>query len=588
MSSEFENNDQKIDLTNLGQFYSPINMDNYCPSQASFETNDLSHNNQKVMKKKEIISCSPDIINKKTLKVKFEKVSNRINGSFGKKNNNNTSYNMSRNDNNMNENTTISTIDDKNISNSIEEKSKMSKIKELMTCFLCHEKVCNPRICPNCFKIACEECLKKWFNNKNNKKCFNCHTNITLERMIFIPVINNISNILNKITFEIKNDSSLVFRQLNSKKTYNNLNKNRINKKSYTDSNRSNISCCTMGNLKQKSPNNSLDLRNCFAKTNHRKLPNSISEAPLSYVSKNDSIYNEHCQIHPDQLLFYYCVDCEKSYCRTCFVFFGQEKNNHNGHQILDYEKFKNKNNLELLKQTKDLKENSDKINFFINQYEYLKNCYLNEKEIVNKYLKSFINSYNEKIDQNIRKLNDLINNYKNYNQQINKARENIKKYYTIKSPELNINQMNILNDIKKTNNFLYTNDIDNFPNLSPKFLFNIYHSELKHFDIIDNNFRFKAKLGNSKYNLVVLRKENEIQIYIYYPIEKAPQNKKSILPYVYLKREDNNWELIELKEFLAYNGHNYFIKRFNAEFFCEMNSYIKIKGILYENFFVS
>ena len=588
MSSEIGNNEQKIDLTNLGQFYSPITLDNYCPSQETFETNNLSQKKKKVVKSKDNISCSPDFINNKTtLKVKFEKVSNRINESFGKKDNNN-SYNMSRNDNNMNENTTISTMDDKNISNSIEEKSKMNKIKELMTCFICHEKVSNPRICPNCSKIACEECLKKWFNNKNNKKCFNCHNSITLEKMVCIPVINNISNILNKITFDIKNDSSLVFRQLNSKKTYNNLNKNRMSKKSYADSNRSNISCCTMGNIKQKSPNNSLDLRNCFKQAKHRKFPNSISETPLSNISKNESIYKEHCPVHPDQLLFYYCVDCEKSYCRTCFVFFGQEKNNHIGHQILDYEKFKNKNNFELLKQTKDLKENNNKINIFINQCEYLKSCYLNEKEIVNNYVKSFINSYNEKIDENIKKINDLINNYKNYNHQINQTRENIKKYYSTKSPEININQMNLLNDVKKTNNFLYTKDFDNFADLSPKFLFNIYHSELKHFDIIDNNFRFKTKLDNSKYSLVVLRKENEIQIYIYYPTEKEPHNKKSILPYVYLKRKDNNWELFELKEFLTYNGHNYFIKRFNAECFCELNSYIKIKGVLYENFFVS
>ena len=405
--------------------------------------------------------------------------------------------------------------------------------------------------------------------------------------MVFIPVINNISNILNKITFDIKNDSSLVFKQLNAKKTYNNLNKNRMNKKSNADSNRSNISCCTMGNIKQKSPNNSLDLRNCINQTKHRKFPNSISETPLSYISKNEPIYKEYCPVHPDQLLFYYCVNCEKSYCRTCFVFFGQEKNNHIGHQILDYEKFKNKNNFELLKQTKDLKENNNKINIFINQCEYLKNCYLNEKEIVNNYVKSFINSYNEKIDENIKKINDLINNYKNYNQQINQTRENIKKFYSTKSQEININQMNLLNDVKKTNNFIYTKDIDNFADLSPKFLFNIYHSELKHFDITDNNFRFKTKMDNSKYSLVVLRKENEIQIYIYYPTEKETQNKKSILPYVYLKRKDNNWELFELKEFLTYNGHNYFIKRFNAECFCELNSYIKIKGVLYENFFV-
>ena len=581
MSTRVVNNERKIDLANLGQFYRPITFYNYCPAQTSFENNDLSQNNPKVMKKIENISCSPNIINNSnTIKVKFENMSNRINESFGKKNSNN-SYNISRNDN-MNENTTISTKDDKIINSSIEEKTKMSKIKELMTCFLCHEKVIHPKICPNCFKIACEECLKKWFINKNNNKCFFCHKNITLEKMIFIPVINNISNILNKITFDIKNDSSLVFKQLNSKKTYNNLNK--INKNNNVESNKSNISCGTTGNLIKKSPNNSLDLRNCYKKVKQRKFPNSISESPFSYASKKETAYNENCQIHPDQLLFYYCVDCEKSYCRTCFVFFGQEKNNHNGHQIIDYEKFKNKNNFELMKATKDLKENNIRINFLINQCERLKSCYLNEKEIVNNYIKSFIKNYNEKIDENIKKINDIINNYKKYIQQINKTRESIKKYYSAKN---DFNQASLLKEIKKVNNMKYRKDIDSFGDLSPKFFFNTYLSDMMSYDIVDKDFRFKTKLGDSKYNLVVLKKENEIQIYIYYPIEKGTQIKKSILPYVYLKKKDDNWEMLELKEFLTYNGHNYFIKRYDAETFCRINSCIIIKGVLYENYFV-
>jgi len=579
MSTKVVNNERKIDLAILGQFYSPINFDNYCQSQTSFETNDISQNNPKVIKKIDNISCSPNVVsNTNTIKVRGEKKSNGTNESFGKKNSNN-SYNISRNDNNMNENTTISTLDDKNINSSNEEKTKMSKIKELMTCFLCHEKVIHPKICPNCFKIACEECLKKWFINQKNKKCFFCHKDITLEKMIFIPVINNISNILNKMTFDIKNDSSFVFKQLNSKKTYNNLNK--INKNNNAESV---ISSSTKGNLMRKSPNNSLDLRNCFKKAKYRKLQNSITESPFSSATKKETVYKENCQIHPDQLLFYYCVDCEKSYCRTCFVFFGQEKNNHNGHRIIDYEIFKSKNNLELLKAIKDLKENNININFYINQCECLKNCYLNEKEIVNNYIKTFIKNYNEKIDENIKKVNDLINNYKKCIQQINKTRENIKNYYSTKN---DVNQASLLKEIKKVNNMEFIKDIDSFADLSPKFYFNTYHSDLKIYDIVDKNFRLKTKLGDSKYNLVVLKKENEIQIYIYYPIEKGVQIKKSILPYVYLKKKDDNWEMIELKEFLAYNGHNYFIKRYDAETFCRTNSCIIIKGVLYENFFV-
>jgi hypothetical protein len=582
MSTRIVNNERKIDLANLGQFYRPINFFNYCPGQASLEAKDLPQDNPKVGKKIENLSCSPNVVNNaKTLKVKFENISNGINESFGKKNTNN-SYNVSRNDNNMNENTTLSTMDDKNINCSIEEKTKMNKIKELMTCFLCHEKVIKPKICPNCFKIACEECLKKWFINKNNKKCFFCHKDITLEKMIFIPVINNISNILNKITCDIKNDSSLVFKQLNPKKTYNNL--NNINKNNNVEPNKSNISCNTTGNLMKKSTNNSLDLRNCYKKVKRRKFPNSIGESPFSYASKKETTYSENCQTHPDQLLFYYCVDCEKSYCRTCFVFFGQEKNNHNGHQIIDYEKFKNKNNFELMEAIKDLKENNIKINFLINQCECLKNCYLNEKEIVNNYIKSFIKNYNEKIEENIKKINDIINNYKKYIQQINKTRENIKKYYSTIN---DINQASLIKEIKKVNSMEYTKSIDSFADLSPKFFFNTYLSDLMSYNIIDKNFRLKTKLGDSKYNLVVLRKENEIQIYIYYPVEKGTKIKKSILPYIYLKKKDDNWEMFELKEFLTYNGHNYFIKRYDAETFCPINSYIIIKGVLYENFFV-
>ena len=97
----------------------------------------------------------------------------------------------------------------------LKKKIKLSKLKEMIICFLCHEKVNKPKICPNCFKIACEECLKKWLINYNNNKCFNCNKNIKLDDMITIPIVNNISNLLNRVTYEIKNDSHLVLNEKN-------------------------------------------------------------------------------------------------------------------------------------------------------------------------------------------------------------------------------------------------------------------------------------------------------------------------------------------------------------------------------------
>ena len=251
----------------------------------------------------------------------------------------------------------------------------------------------------------------------------------------------------------------------------------------------------------------------------------------------------------------------------------------------------KERDNFELLKQIRQLKENSDKIIGFINKCEKIKNCYNFEREMVNKYIKSLINNYNEKIEKNIKLINDLINNYKKYIEQINKERENIQKYYSGKT---NINaktEINIINDIAKLNKvcFLKIDNEDVFANLSPKLLFNIYNTDLKSFDIKDKYYRFKLKLNNSKYNLVVLKKEKEIQIYIYYTIEKEKEipKKKFIFPYIYLNKNINNWEIFELKESLTYNGNHYFIRRFNPENFCDINSCIKIKGILYESFFV-
>ena len=82
------------------------------------------------------------------------------------------------------------------------------------------------------------------------------------------------------------------------------------------------------------------------------------------------------------------------------------------------------------------------------------------------------------------------------------------------------------------------------------------------------------------------MRKENEIQIYIFYPVEQILK-KKLILPFVYLRKKDNSWELYELKEFLVYKEKNYFIKRFNVNNFCKENSFIKIKAVLYESSFI-
>ena len=55
---------------------------------------------------------------------------------------------------------------------------------------------------------------------------------------------------------------------------------------------------------------------------------------------KQLSKYQDFCPNHPNEKLFYYCLDCNKGYCQTCFVFFGEEKDRHLRHDIREIKPF--------------------------------------------------------------------------------------------------------------------------------------------------------------------------------------------------------------------------------------------------------
>jgi len=584
--SEEINNEKKINLSSLGQFYKPItgNFSTIIKSSLKSSFNSISNKNQSQIN---VISDPNHILRtKKTIKERISR-SSRINESIFKKTNN--SYNLSRC-----ENTTLSTIDNRSsLSIGDEEKIKINKIKELMVCFLCNKSLVLPRICPNCRKIACDECLKKWFIAENNSKCFFCNSDMNINKMIIIPIINNISNILYKMNNNgVINSSNIIFNSVkhieikdknskdgNKKNTYNNIFENFASR---NDNNSLKMKNMTINNPKDA---NTIYLYNILKKLKKKKTKNSIGKIPYVHKSNKEFSLPPNCPTHPDQPLFYYCQDCEKSYCRTCFVFFGQEKNNHIGHKIIDYEKFKKINNNDLLNYNKTLNEKYDEIKNIIKKCEDLKNCYSLEKEIVNKYIKYIVNKYNEKMELNITRINELINNYKKYIEQIKEVQDDIKKYKS-NDERNNLYEVNLYINVSKIKNLEYSKNIDIYSNLSPILLFNIYQSELKQFDLNGTNFHFRLKLNNSKYNFALLRKENEVQIYIFYPVEKIIK-KKLILPFVYMRKKDSNWELYELKEFLVYKGKNYFIKRFSVNNFCKENSFIKIKAVLYESSFI-
>ena len=88
-----------------------------------------------------------------------------------------------------------------------------------------------------------------------------------------------------------------------------------------------------------------------------------------------DKEFLGYCPEHKKEMLYYYCLDCGKAYCKTCFVFFGQEKDKHNGHSIIEYEKYKNMSFPLLKKNTDKLEKNIEHVE------ENIKRC-LSYKEV--------------------------------------------------------------------------------------------------------------------------------------------------------------------------------------------------------------
>ena len=448
----------------------------------------------------------------------------------------------------------------------IEQSEEINEIKESVMCYICLSKVVQPKMCPNCQKIACKDCLKNWFITKGNKNCGYCRAEMSFEKMISVPVLDSVANLIEKIS--VKNSQILQrYPQINSSIV---LNKRMI----LDDNNITNNSRLTFKNL-----GNTYERGRKFKKKvefNNNTNSNIIS----------DMTDIEFCDKHPDQPLYYYCMDCNKGYCRTCFVFFGEEKDKHNHHKIIEYEKYKINNVSLFAKEKENLEDKSEELNAYIKRCEALKECYEFERKIVLNYIKKIVDNYNNEIDENIETLDSIIKTYKNYLEQIDKCVKDIQKIYSNTKVNKEYEEM-LMNKIKNVNEIKYYNskEIDTYSDLSKNININVYQTKLKKFEIKQKSFHYKIPLLNSdKYNLSITQKGNEVQIYIYWPEDKNYDDKFNLLPFIFIRKKNKNWESFQLTEFLNYKGNNYYIKRFNANNFCSINSYFKIKGVLYEN----
>ena len=474
----------------------------------------------------------------------------------------------------------------------IKEREIINEIKDSVICYICLMKIEKPRICPNCHKIACEKCLKNWFIDRGNNNCGYCRAVLTFDNMISIPIINNVANLIDKISSKnkIKKIGAQFTKIKIGKNTIHDIN-NDIIKEENIEFNEDDIISNSINFDKFKRINNSKE--NIYLNKKQTQISHSTHGPYINMFGNNNkglpiNEIEEYCSKHPDQPLFYYCIDCNQAYCRTCFVFFGEEKDKHNEHSIIEYEKYKSMNIPQIIKNSSNLDDKYEEIEAYIKRCEALKNCYEFERMLVREQIKLLMDNFNTTINDNIAKLDNIINKYKNYLNQINKCKKDIQEFYINQKyePEL-VEKINDINKIKYYN----SKEIDNYSDLSKKITFKAFQTKLKKYEIKQNNYHYKVPLEGSKYQLAIAQKENELQIYIYWSEDKDTNEDKdkeknnSLLPFVFMRKKNKNWECFKLDEFLKYKGNNYYIKRFSTNNFCNPNSYFKIKGILYENY---
>ena len=306
------------------------------------------------------------------------------------------------------------------------------------------------------------------------------------------------------------------------------------------------------------------------------------------YNEKNTDLnFKEYCSQHTDEILYYYCLDCGKAYCKTCFVFFGEEKDKHIGHSIIEYEKYKNMSLPLIRKNAEKLDNNIRHVEENIQRCLSYKAAYEFEKKIGNEVLKTLQDGYNKQMDLIIKSIDDQIIRLKEYINEYDKYKKEIESFYdSFKNKKNNNNDKSaegLIIKLTKINQkkFFSGKEIEKFIDLSKTINVKTYISKIGEFNH-DNIFLSKGlKLGNSQYEIVIDNSQrDEVQINLIIPKEKTDIT-HSFQAFILIKKKGDNAKTYSLDDYREDDNFGYLKKKIPWDYYGE--SLFKIRGMLYE-----
>ena len=361
-----------------------------------------------------------------------------------------------------------------------------NEIKDALTCFICTLKVSQPLMCPQCKRMVCQKCIKKWYD-EGHDKCPYCQVQSSFENMISLPFMEQLSQFFLK---EIDNKNN---KEKNKKNKIEDMNKI-IDEDEDINENNNDI-------INNYDDNDDDDIKNHQLSKTHF-IPNNFKKDVNNRNNDNQmsSIIKENmCPKHKNESIEYYCLNCNTKHCSKCLLFFSEESKLHRGHRIIPIEQ-KDKFNID------EIKEDINNLSNVIRDLNGYKNNIELEEKIIEKREEIIIKMIDELRDFSSKKSSE-----KNFELDIKK--------------KLITNQLDKIYQVKDN----YTESLNNFIEKGDEDGFKEYQDTIKNFKDIDrykfiNNFKEvlnpEFKLFETDFIDIEINEKEEILGELYFNIE--------------------------------------------------------------------
>lgn len=301
-------------------------------------------------------------------------------------------------------------------------------IKDALTCFICAQQIKDPLMCTRCRKMMCTNCIRKWLD-KDHKKCPFCQNETSLDKMVPLPFMNQLSD------FFVK--------EIDIKEKEEEKKKNKEQSDIIIDDEKD--------NLDNKIKN--IDYMKSKPQINFNAYNNNINnDKILDELRKEGNLCEKH-----NEKIEYFCLTCGTKHCSKCLIILNKEHEVHSGHKIIDIEQRKKFKIDDVNSDINNFSKTIDEINKY--QVSISNEIKIRKKkcEFYDRIFEEMKRLYNNKIE----KMNDAL--YLKLTS-INNRTEEIK----------NIKE----NNEESMDNYIQQDDLEGF---------NEYHQKIKNMQILDD-----------------------------------------------------------------------------------------------------